>query len=81
MIALSSPLKLGILLMPLVLIQSVFASTAPVINDFSANESLVTPGTDVTLSWVVSDADEIYLNGTLFAVSYTHLTLPTTSRV
>ncbi|MGJ8650133.1 MAG: lamin tail domain-containing protein [Opitutaceae bacterium] len=58
-------LKLGILLMSFFMYQAVFATTPPVISSFDADESVVSPGTDVTLTWVVSDADDLYLNGTL----------------
>ncbi|MDP4610173.1 MAG: lamin tail domain-containing protein, partial [Opitutales bacterium] len=65
MFSLKNKLKLGILLMSLFMYQAVFATTPPVISSFDADESVVSLGTDVTLTWVVSDADEIYLNGTL----------------
>ncbi|MDC0497518.1 lamin tail domain-containing protein, partial [bacterium] len=64
MFFLKSILKFG-LIVSFFIFQAVFANTAPVIISFDADESIVSPGTDVTLSWVVSDADEIYLNETL----------------
>ena len=65
MLSFSRKLKFVVLFVLFAILNMVSASTAPVISDFSADESLVTPGTDVTLTWVVVDADEIYLNGTL----------------
>lgn len=37
----------------------------PVISSFVSDQGTVSPGTDVTLTWVATDYDEIYLNGTL----------------
>ncbi|MGJ8638610.1 MAG: lamin tail domain-containing protein [Opitutaceae bacterium] len=53
-------LIVAILFVPFLALEAV-----PVISSFVADQTTVTPGSNVTLTWVASDYEEIYLNGTL----------------
>ena len=48
---------------PVTAVATVTIDNDPIINSFGGSQTTVSPGTDVTLSWDVSNFDELQLNG------------------